>query len=345
MALLTLAVLLGATLGPWIGAQSCGTPPGVRQLILDKVRGHLLDALGPVPAPRESERPLPRGIHKRHDPGPLAPLSGGDEPRLEDASQVILFPSTDVPCDATQQMPSSADQETLFTYLFQPSPHILSRQVTSAQLWFFTGPVVPPSPPLNMSAAPAEVLVLTGQGQTSIATSWVQVSAEWTAFHFTRPFLHHVSQKIFVLSVQCPSCPCVSDADKMPFIVSITKPRPQDRSRRSSLPWSPAAINLLQRPSDDAQSHAHCHRGSINISFEELGWDKWIVHPKSFLFHYCHGTCSTSSNLIHKLGFQLCCAALPGTMRSLRVRTTSDGGFSFKYETVPNIITEDCACI
>ncbi|KAJ1183461.1 hypothetical protein NDU88_000281 [Pleurodeles waltl] len=345
MALLPLVVLLMVLVGPEGWAQSCRTPPGVRQHILEKVRGHVLDALGPAPTPWEGERPLPRGIHKRHDPGPLAALRGGDESKVEDSSQVILFPATDVPCDATQQMPLSPDQETLFTYLFQPSPHILSRQVTSAQLWFFTGSLVPSNPPLNMSAPPAEVLVLTGPGHTTVATTWVQVSDEWTSFHFTQPFLHYISQKIFVLSVQCPSCPCVSNAEKMPFIVSTTKPRPQDRARRSSLPWSPAAINLLQRPSEDAQSHVHCHRGSINISFEELGWDKWIVHPKSFLFHYCHGTCSTSSTLIHKLGFQLCCAALPGTMRSLRVRTTSDGGFSFKYETVPSIITEDCACI
>ncbi|XP_069473498.1 inhibin alpha chain [Ambystoma mexicanum] len=344
MAPLPLIALMWVFVGPLGWARSCGAPPGVREHVLAKVREHVLDALGPAPGPWLGEHPPHRGIHKRHAPAPQTARRGRVESLGEDASQVILFPSTDVPCDASQQDLQTPDQESLFTYLFQPSPHILSRLVTSAQLWFFTGTAAPSRPPLNVSASPAEVLVLTGQGHISIATTCVRVSEEWTAFHFAQPFLHYISQKIFLLLVQCPSCPCVSEPDKMPFIVSVTKPRPQDRSRRSSIPWSPTALNLLQRPSEDATSHAHCHRGSINISFEELGWDKWIVHPKSFLFHYCHGTCSDLHSLTHKLGIQLCCATLPSTMRSLRVRTTSDGGFSFKYETVPNIITEDCAC-
>ncbi|XP_009871637.1 PREDICTED: LOW QUALITY PROTEIN: inhibin alpha chain, partial [Apaloderma vittatum] len=54
---------------------------------------------------------------------------------LEDTSQVILFPSTDVPCEPTQP-DKLLEEEGIFTYLFQPSAHTLSRVVTSAQLWF-----------------------------------------------------------------------------------------------------------------------------------------------------------------------------------------------------------------
>ncbi|XP_006168669.1 inhibin alpha chain isoform X2 [Tupaia chinensis] len=154
-----------------------------------------------------------------------------------------------------------------------------------------------------------------------------------------------------------------------PFLVAHTRTKPPtggERSRRSAppipWPWSPAALRLLQRPPEELSAHADCHRASLNISFQELGWDRWIVHPPSFIFHYCHGGCGlhTSPDLsltvpgalptpVQPLsllpGAQPCCAALPGTMRPLRVRTTSDGGYSFKYETVPNLLTQHCACI
>nr|XP_005293642.2 inhibin alpha chain [Chrysemys picta bellii] len=252
-----------------------------------------------------------------------------------------------VPCEPPQpdELP---EDESVFTYLFQPSPHTLSRVVTSTQLWFHTGPdLVPPgsSAAANRSARGADVLILSGQGRVTVAATVVQAAEQWTVFHFAAPFLRYVSQKLFVLLVRCPGCPCTADPDKMPFLMATTKPKGPDRARRSSVPWSPAALNLLQRPSEDAAAHADCHRAALNISFEELGWDKWIVHPSSFVFHYCHGSCSDAHTLSHTLGFRLCCAALPSTMRSLRVRTTSDGGYSFKYETVPNILTQDCACI
>lgn len=197
----------------------------------------------------------------------------------------------------------------------------------------------------NSSAPGAEILMLSKEGRVPVATLAMPAPEGWTVFHFDNSFLSYITQKIFVLLVHCPGCPCVADAEKMPFLVAATKQKGRDRARRSLIPWSPTSLNLLQRPSDDATAHANCHRNSINISFAELRWDKWIVHPSSFVFHYCEGNCSNAHTLTHKPSFQLCCAALPGTMRSLRVRTTSDGGYSFKYETVPNILTQDCACI
>ncbi|XP_016129169.1 uncharacterized protein [Sinocyclocheilus grahami] len=83
----------------------------------------------------------------------------------------------------------------------------------------------------------------------------------------------------------------------------------------------------------------------IEISFEDLGWDNWIVHPKAFTFYYCHGNCSSAERTTTILGINQCCAPVPESMKSLRFTTTSDGGYSFKYETLPNIIPEECNCI
>lgn len=247
------------------------------------------------------------------------------------------FP-TDVPCEPTQP-DKLLEEEGIFTYLFQPSAHALSRTLTSAQLWFYSGPSAAPN-----HSAPA-VLTLSPQGRVPVVATASRTPEHWTVFDFGPDALPQLAQPLFVLLVRCPGCPCLADGDKMPFLVATTRAKAAGRARRSAVPWSPAALSLLQRPSEDVAAHTNCRRASLNISFEELGWDNWIVHPSSFVFHYCHGNCAEGHGLSHRLGVQLCCAALPGTMRSLRVRTTSDGGYSFKYETVPNILAQDCTCV
>ncbi|KAJ6665514.1 hypothetical protein lerEdw1_003355 [Lerista edwardsae] len=336
-------VLLLALLAP-AAVAGCSEGGLDRQLILARVKAHILESIGPAP-PDNRAQVKRRVLHRRYASGTSNARSWDEE----DASQVIAFPSRGVSCGPPQpdELPEDAG---VFPYIFQPSSHTLNRVVTSAQLWFYTGPVTvqsssPSEAASNSSAPEAEVLKLSEEGQVPVATMAVPAAEGWTVFHFGSSFLPYISQKIFVLFVRCPACPCVADEEKIPFLVAHTKPKGRDRARRSSVPWSPAALNLLQHPSNDATAHANCHRASLNISFEELSWDKWIVHPSSFVFHYCHGSCFNAHTLTHKPNFQLCCAALPGTMHSLRVRTTSDGGYSFKYETVPNILTQDCACI
>ncbi|XP_075770731.1 LOW QUALITY PROTEIN: inhibin alpha chain [Pelodiscus sinensis] len=332
--------LLLALLAP-VSAAACQGAELDRQLILAKLRAQVLEYLRPS-RPWSRAQTEPRRVQRRH----VAGTQALHHQEREDTSQVILFPTTDVPCEPPQ-LAAPPEQEGAFTYLFQPSGHLRSRVVTGAQLWFHTGPS-PASPgdpaAANLSAAGLEVRILSGQGQVAAAGA-LRTAEQWTVLPFAAPLLRRFSQKLLVLLVRCPRCPCVAEPDKMPFLVATTEPRGPDRARRSSVPWSPAALSLLQRPSEDAAAHAGCHRAALNISFEELGWDQWIVHPRSFVFHYCHGRCAHGHALSHALGFRLCCAALPSTMRPLRVRTTSDGGYSFKYETVPNILTQDCACI
>ncbi|XP_005991833.2 inhibin alpha chain [Latimeria chalumnae] len=310
------------------------------------LREHILRSLGMEgsPSAQGETRNEMKGIHKRHV-GDHQTHSHRGRPRVtEDTSQVILFPTTDVPCEFTQLPQDKDDRD--FTYLFQPSAHSLDRVVTNAHMWFYVGPSDSPSGQHhNLTTSPAELLILSQQGHFTIASTSMLLQDNWVIFRFAKPFLHYLSHKVFILQVRCSTCPCISDADKIPFIQSFTRLKNPDRSRRSSIPWSPEAVNLLQRPSENGLLHSNCHKASVNISFEELGWGNWIIHPTFFTFNYCHGTCSSSDSLPYNLGIKLCCAAVPGTMNDLRVRTTSDGGYSFKYEAVPNIITNDCACM
>lgn len=168
----------------------------------------------------------------------------------------------------------------------------------------------------------------------------------WTTYRFGQNIHKAVADGPFVLQVRCLMCSCYHSAeDKTPFLHVHARPQGLERTRRSShMAWSPEAIETLQRPSSD-KINSDCTREQIQISFEELGWDNWIVHPKSFMFYYCHGNCSSPERTVTRLGMHQCCAPVPESMKSLRFTTTSDGGFSFKYETLPNIIPERCNCI
>ncbi|XP_070813269.1 inhibin alpha chain [Pituophis catenifer annectens] len=308
-----------------------------RPFILAKIKEHFLDFLGPVPQ-NEKIQGGQRGLHRRHTLDTEVTRSLEEE----DLSQVIAFPTQEISCEPLQP-DALPEDEGVFTHIFQPSIHILSREVTSAQLWFYTGPVIVQNSPLEAASSNnsfPEILTLSEEGQVPLATMAMPAPEGWTVFHFRRSFFHYLSQNVFVLFIRCLGCPCVADAEKMPFLVATTKPKTPDRDRRSLKENFLANLTLFQH---NAMPHDNCHRTSINITFEELGWDNWIVHPSSFMFYYCHGNCSGIQTLIPNS--QDCCAALPGTMQSLRVRTTSDGGYSFKYETVPNIITQDCVCI
>uniref|UniRef100_UPI0037E76822 inhibin alpha chain n=1 Tax=Semicossyphus pulcher TaxID=241346 RepID=UPI0037E76822 len=266
------------------------------------------------------------------------------KPRLnQDMSQIIVFPSSDSSCAHSDLAPEETTHSH-FTYYFQPSVNDREILVTSAHFWFYAGE----SASANSSA---QLFILTsGQQLLQAAESPSTRSSDgWTTFDLVQNLLVFVGEGPFLLQVRCPACECHADEpDKMPFLHLLAQPRGPVRSPRRApvtIPWSPSAVDLLQRPSQERPQHSDCHRAEIEISFEELGWDNWIVHPKVLTFSYCHGNCSTWDRTSAMLGITQCCAPVPGTMRSLRITTTSDGGYSFKYETLPNIIPEECTCI
>ncbi|XP_045415541.1 inhibin alpha chain [Lemur catta] len=352
------------------GRPGCHEPELDRELVLAKVRALFLDALGPPAVTGEGGDPGVRRLPRRHALGGF--IRRGSEPKEEDVSQAILFPATGASCEDEPGAGKLAreDEEGLFTYVFRPSQHTRSRQVTSAQLWFHTGLDRQGTAAASNSSGPLlGLLALSSGGPMAVPMSLGQAPARWAVLHLAASALPLLAQPVLVLLLRCPLCSCSARPEATPFLVAHTRARPPsggERARRSTppmpWPWSPAALRLLQRPPEELAAHANCHRAALNISFQELGWDRWIVHPPSFIFHYCHGGCGlpTPPDLplpisgapptpVQPLslvpGAQPCCAALPGTMRPLRVRTTSDGGYSFKYETVPNLLTQHCACI
>ncbi|XP_074154747.1 inhibin alpha chain [Sminthopsis crassicaudata] len=344
------------------GGHTCQGPELDRELVLAKVRTLVLDALGPPTTSKERGEPAARRLPRRHA-HPGDPRSRSMESKEEDLSQVILFPTTGPSCEDGA---AAGEAEGLFTYSFQPSLHMRSRQVMAAQLWFHTGLPRAGAEGGNASGPAVTLLAMSSGGPMEVPTSLGLAPPRWAVLHLAAPALPLLTHPLLVLLLRCPRCPCLARLDATPFLVAHTRARAAsvgERTRRSlpppPWPWTPAALRLLQRPSEEVAAHADCHRAALNISFRELGWDQWIVHPPSFLFHYCHGSCGLVPSPVLSAGAALtpsqplplgpgsrpCCAALPSTMRPLRVRTTSDGGYSFKYEMVPNLLTQHCACV
>ncbi|XP_043550286.1 inhibin alpha chain isoform X1 [Chiloscyllium plagiosum] len=307
--------------------------------IIVKVQEKILQSLGLTEPPENcnvTSHELRNPFKSRKLARRITRWIGHQKPNKDsDKSEIISFPITNIPCDL--QYEGFVGN---YSYIFQPSLHSRRNQVTSAEFWFYTGVQLTPG-----GDHPAELYFLTEPGIFARAAESMVVEGQWVIFHVSQSFLSYISHKILFLQVKCASCQCVRDQVNVPFILSTAKNSGSSRSRRSTVPWSPAYVSLLQRPPSPELIHDDCHRSAVNISFEELGWGNWIVQPSVFTFYYCNGTCSNSNRLTSSLGLKVCCTSVPGTMKPLRVRTTSDSGYTFKYETIPNIITEECACI
>ncbi|XP_056286839.1 inhibin alpha chain [Pseudoliparis swirei] len=338
-------------LGPlWIPIliQACRGEELSREVVLSWFRERVLEGLGleepPLTTAPGPDRDIAQPEARQAPRGPPSRTSrtawvNRQTSPAQDTSQIILFPGSDSSC-----APSAPGETTNnhFTYYFQPSTNNLEMLVTSAHFWFYAGEGANSSAQLFILNAAQRLLRAAEAAPTTSADGW-------STYELDRNPLASVARGPFLLQVRCPACQCHRDEpDKTPFLHLRAQPRGPVRSPRhapGTFPWSPSAVDLLQRPSQERPEHSDCIRTKIEISFEELGWGNWIVHPRLLTFYYCRGNCSAGDRTATMLGITQCCAPVPGTMKSLRVTTTSDGGYSFKYETLPNIIPEECTCI
>ncbi|XP_033954229.1 inhibin alpha chain [Pseudochaenichthys georgianus] len=327
-------------LGPlWVHilGHACSGEDLSREEVLSWVRVRVLEGL------RLEEPPLTPVQAPDRDPAPQRALRASrttwvqqQSSPTQETSEIILFPNSDSSCARSDSAETASSH---FTYYFQPSMNSQETSVTSAHFWFYAGE--------GATNSSAQLFMVTSAQQLHQAAEAPSKTSSdgWMTFDLEQDNLASVAEGPFLLQVRCPACQCSSsEPDYTPFLHLHAQPRGPARSPRSvTIPWSPAAVELLKRPS--VERLGDCTRAEVQISFEELGWDSWIVHPKALTFYYCQGNCSAEGRTATMLGIKQCCAPVPGTMRSLRITTTSDGGYTFNYETLPNIMPEECTCM
>ncbi|XP_060723142.1 inhibin alpha chain [Tachysurus vachellii] len=315
-----------------------------QKVVLDWLKKRILEGLRldkpPVPT---LQSPAGQRVHvaAQHGAWRVRREAWLERKQHQEISQVILFPSSDRTCRDTVSV-FNEDSPSHFTYYFKPSLDSQGSIIISVDFWFYTGKAIAG----NTTSVPLYILT-THHELMQLAQRPSKYSSDgWSTYRLEHHFYSAIASGPFLLQVRCLVCSCDnSDEDKTPFLHVNVRQHGSERTRRApSIAWSPTVIGKLQRPSRE-KDDSYCRREQIEISFEDLGWSNWIVYPKSFSFYYCHGNCSNPKFTATLLGIHQCCAPVPESMRSLRFTTTSDGGFSFKYETLPNIIPEECNCV
>ncbi|XP_066477469.1 growth/differentiation factor 10 [Tiliqua scincoides] len=102
-----------------------------------------------------------------------------------------------------------------------------------------------------------------------------------------------------------------------------------------------------------------CSRRYLKVDFADIGWNEWIISPKSFDAYYCAGTCkfpmpkivrpsnhATIQSIVKAVGIipgipEPCC--VPNTMNSLGVLFL-DESKNIVLKMYPNMSVKSCAC-
>ncbi|XP_052007300.1 growth/differentiation factor 10 [Xyrauchen texanus] len=102
-----------------------------------------------------------------------------------------------------------------------------------------------------------------------------------------------------------------------------------------------------------------CSRRYLKVDFADIGWNEWILSPKSFDAYYCAGTCefpipkvvrpsnhATIQSIVKAVGIvsgipEPCC--VPEKMKSLSVLFL-DESKNIVLKIYPNMSVETCAC-
>lgn len=117
----------------------------------------------------------------------------------------------------------------------------------------------------------------------AFAEDWVKIDIGWRIMNWIKyNDLYHV------IGITCNTCekhPSLDlfslDNDYKPFIVVNTHPSRKIKRQRRSINCSPGVTE--------------CCREKLYISFEEIGWNDWILHPPGYDAYFCRGSCETAA--------------------------------------------------
>lgn len=130
-----------------------------------------------------------------------------------------------------------------------------------------------------------------------------------------------------------------------PFLVTRTKPSPTRRMARRALQCE--------------KNTKRCCKEEFYVSFEELGWEDWILAPKGYQANYCRGSCDSiyqTPDSFHSMYAHLleemrrvrepdsithCCA--PTRFSSMTLIYMDERGSIIKRD-VPRMVVEECGC-
>ncbi|KAK0174122.1 hypothetical protein PV328_007233 [Microctonus aethiopoides] len=185
--------------------------------------------------------------------------------------------------------------------------------------------------------------------ETSIGEGWVKTDVAFTVKKWVeRHSLNHAIQiACSTCSIDRETAPVSTELTLKPFLVIHTSPLPQkNRPKRNS--------NCLPEMKE-------CCRDQLYISFEEIGWSDWILHPSGYHAYFCRGSCSSITSLtisgsaynnilrkwLMKNGngrsdIVPCCS--PTQLSPIQLLYV-DSNNTITQKTLPNMVVEACGCM
>lgn len=117
---------------------------------------------------------------------------------------------------------------------------------------------------------------------------WLKINIAWAVKNWLE-----YKQMNHVLNVACKTCgmnaslsPISSQQALKPFLVIYTYAQPRKRYQRR-----------VKRNTSCVSGGNECCRESLYVSFEEMGWNDWILHPKGYNAYFCKGSCSVAASI------------------------------------------------
>ncbi|KAJ8664951.1 hypothetical protein QAD02_006613 [Eretmocerus hayati] len=187
--------------------------------------------------------------------------------------------------------------------------------------------------------------------ETTIGEGWVKTDVGFAVRKWVeKQRLNHSIQ------IACSTCtiersvaPVSIETRLQPFLVIQTEPIPQ-RYR-------------LKRNSNCQPEMKECCRDELYISFEDIGWSDWILHPSGYHAYFCRGSCSTAVSLtmsgthhndvirrllakgkaFHRRNEIIPCCS-PTQLSPIQLLYV-DSNNTITQKTLPNMVVEACGCM
>lgn len=181
---------------------------------------------------------------------------------------------------------------------------------------------------------------------------WIKIDIAWP---IRKWFGNH--ELSHIIQISCQSCEMdlhenllSTQKDYRPFIVIDTFNRRKVRRQKRSVNCSAGVTE--------------CCREKLYISFAEIGWDDWILHPPGYDAYFCRGSCTSVasitmsnshySSILRKVLYKgkssggkpleliPCCTAKQFSSLQLVYVDSNNTG---TVKTLPNMVVESCGCM
>lgn len=121
-----------------------------------------------------------------------------------------------------------------------------------------------------------------------LVEGWIKINIAWAVKNWIE-----YSETNHVLSVACKTCgmdinssPIELDQDLKPFLVIYTYSQPRRRPQRR-----------IKRNLNCVPGVNECCRESLYVSFKDIGWNDWILHPPGYNAYFCRGSCTATASV------------------------------------------------